>query len=251
MNKFIGLALASLALGACTQVEAGESAVFTHYGNPEDKSYGPGFYWYNPWSTDAVSMNVQQRKWGDITETYTKDVQKANVRFVLNYHLNPTKAHRMYERVGQEWADNILPQATIEIIKNELGRVDAVTLVATRGEVSDKIFHALRQRLATQDVILDGFDLTDISYTGEFEQAVENKQVAVQNAITAQNRTVQFQEEAKQRVIKAEGEAKALEITSTALKGDPKLIELKAIEKWNGELPTYMTGPVPFVKVGQ
>lgn len=240
-----------LLLGACTQVEAGERAVMTRYGKAEQKTYDSGFYWYNPWSTDVITMNVQQRKWGSKTETYTKDVQKADVRFVLNYHLNPNRAHIMYQRVGQEWADNILPQVTVETIKNELGRVDAVTLVATRGDVADRIAARLRERLAKQDIILDGFDLTDISYTDTFEHAVEAKQVAVQAAITAQNQTVQVQEKAKQRVIQAKGEAEALSITSTALKGDPKLIELKAIEKWDGKLPQYQTGPVPFINAGK
>lgn len=251
MNKTLLIFIAALSLGACSQVDNGHSAVFTTYGKAEQKSYGPDLYWYNPWSTDIISMNTQQQKWENQTETYTKDVQKADIKFVLNYHLDPNQAHRMYQRVGEEWQDNILPQVTIETIKNELGRVDAVTLVATRGEVSERIFSALRAKLAKQNVIIDGFDLTDISFTDAFEHAVEAKQVAVQSAITAKNQTVQVEEQARQAVIKAKGQAEALSITSTALKGDPKLIELKAIEKWNGELPTYMTGNVPFVKVGQ
>lgn len=240
-----------LGLGACSQVDAGNAMVKTHYGQVETRSYGPGMYYYNPWSTDIISMNTQQNKWGDETETYTKDVQKADVKFVLNYHLRADRAHVMYSRVGTDWADNILPQATIEAIKNELGKVDAVTLVATRGEVAEHIFNTLRVKLARQDVILDSFDLTNVKYTEAFEHAVEQKQVAVQTAIAEQNKTVAVTERAKQSVITAKGEAEALSITSTALKGDPKLIELKAIEKWNGELPTYMTGNVPFVKVGQ
>ncbi len=250
MKNIILLVAASLALGACTQVDNGNAMVRTTYGQAEQTSMGPGLYWYNPWSTDIISMNTQQQKMGGTTETYTKDVQKADVKFVLNFHLNPSAAHKMYQRVGTEWKDNIIPQVTIETIKNELGRVDAVTLVATRGAVSEAIYNKLKLRLAKQDIILDGFDLTDISYTSAFEHAVEAKQVAVQSAITARNQTVQVEEQAKQRVIKAKGEAEALSITSTALKGDPKLIELKAIEKWNGNLPQYMTGNVPFVKVG-
>lgn len=248
--KNITLALlAAVSLGACTQVENGNSAVKTYYGQAQQKSYGPGMYYYNPWSTDIISMNVQQSKWENKTATYTKDAQKADITFVLNYHLQADKAHVMYQRVGTEWADNILPQATVETIKNELGKVDAITLIATRGEVSDRIFQTLKAKLAKQNVVLDSFDLTDISYTSEFERAVEQKQVAVQSAITARNKTVQVEEEARQAVIAAKGKAEALSVTSTALKGDPKLIEFEAIKKWNGQLPQYMTGNTPFIKV--
>lgn len=248
--KKLMLIAAIAALGACTQVDAGNAAVKTHYGVTEKESFGPGFYWYNPWATDIISMNTQQRKWGDTTETYTRDVQKADVNFVLNYHLRPDHAHIMYQRVGEEWADNILPQTTIETIKNELGRVDAVTLVATRGEVADRIYKALRAKLAAQDVVLDSFDLTDVKYTGAFEHAVEQKQVAIQTAIAEQNNTVKISEQAKQAVITAKGNAEALQVTSQALQSNPKLIEYEAIKKWDGVLPTTTGGAVPFVNVG-
>lgn len=250
MYKKLITLLAAVSLGACTQVDAGNVSVWTYYGKAEQKSYGPGFYWYNPWSYDVIEMDTRQLKWRGNTETYTKDIQKSDVKFVLNYHLEGSKAHIMYQRVGENWADNILPQTVLQAIKNEFGAWDAVRIVEHRGQVTDRIEHNLRAKLARQNIVLDSFDLVDIKYTGPFEHAVEQKQVAVQNAQAAQNKTVQTTEEAKQAVIKAKGEAEALSITSTALKGDPKLIELKAIEKWNGELPTYMTGPVPFVNVG-
>jgi regulator of protease activity HflC (stomatin/prohibitin superfamily) len=257
MNK-LKLLLASglLGLGACTQVEAGHSAVMTNYGKPHDKSYGPGFYWYNPWSTDVIVMDVRQLKWTSATESYTRDVQKADIKFALNYHLRPSKAHTMYGRVGENWADNILPQATVEVIKDELGRVDAVTLVATRAMVGQKITERLRARLSKQDVVLDSFDITDISFTGEFEKAVEAKVTAVQTAIAEQNKTVAVTERAKQAVIKAKGDAEALSITSTALKGDPKLVEFEAIKAWKetgGKVPQTVVGNAspPFINLGR
>jgi hypothetical protein len=40
----------------------------------------------------------------------------------------------------------------------------------------------------------------------------------------------------------AEGEAKALQIKGSSIASNPKIIELEWINKWNGELPTYMLG---------
>ena len=41
--------------------------------------------------------------------------------------------------------------------------------------------------------------------------------------------------------------AQAIEIKGKALRDNPNVIELNKIEKWDGVLPQYMTGPVPFV----
>jgi regulator of protease activity HflC (stomatin/prohibitin superfamily) len=253
---FLATAVAALSLGGCTQVNSGEAAVWQYYGGVQKTGdEGPGFYVYNPWSWDVTTMDTRQQKWQEKTEVYTKDIQKADVKFVLNYHLNPAQAGRMYGRVGVNWADNILPQYTLQAIKNEFGLWDAVRVVEHRGDVTTRITMALRQSLGRQDIILDSFDLIDVKYDGPFEKSVERKQVAVQDAITAQNKTVQFSEEAKQAVIKAKGEADALAITATALRNDPTLIEYKKIQAWQatgGKVPQTVVGnsSPPFINLG-
>lgn len=52
-------------------------------------------------------------------------------------------------------------------------------------------------------------------------------------------------------ILKAQGEAESLNIRGEALRKNPGVVELNAIEKWNGQLPTYIGNgaPMPFVKV--
>lgn len=48
----------------------------------------------------------------------------------------------------------------------------------------------------------------------------------------------------------AEGQAKANRVLAASITSE--LVQYKSIEKWNGELPTYLGGggPVPFLSVG-
>jgi regulator of protease activity HflC (stomatin/prohibitin superfamily) len=79
---------------------------------------------------------------------------------------------------------------------------------------------------------------------------VEAKMVAIQKAIEEKNRTVQIDEQAKQTVLKAEAEAKSMQIRARALEQNPKLTEWEAVQKWNGTLPQYMLGgAVPFINL--
>lgn len=94
----------------------------------------------------------------------------------------------------------------------------------------------------------------DIDFSDAFEQAVEAKMQAEQNALRAENekqeaitRAEQEREvarvEAEAAVLAAEGEARALEITREALENMPDTwIAQQYLEKWDGKLPQFITG---------
>jgi hypothetical protein len=92
--------------------------------------------------------------------------------------------------------------------------------------------------------------MVNIQYQKDFETAVERKVTAIQKAIEEQNRTRQIEEQAKQKVIDAKAQAESMRIRATALTNNPKLVEYEAVQKWNGELPTYVMGDsVPFIQL--
>ena len=69
-------------------------------------------------------------------------------------------------------------------------------------------------------------------------------------ALTAENKTKRVQEEARQKVIAAEAEAKAMQIRAEALAQNKNLTEYEAVQKWDGKLPQYMMGnTVPFINM--
>ena len=79
--------------------------------------------------------------------------------------------------------------------------------------------------------------LANVDYSDVFEKAIEDKQVAMQNAIRAKNRTQEIEEEARQKIITAEAEAKSMQIRGDALKANPGLVQLEAVSKWDGKAP--------------
>ena len=59
------------------------------------------------------------------------------------------------------------------------------------------------------------------------------------------------EEEAKQKLLSAEAEAKSMAIRANALTRNKALVEYEAVKKWDGKLPEYMMGnSVPFVNLG-
>lgn len=244
--------LAAVVLVSCsmTTVDTGHRGVKVQFGKVIGQGLPEGLYFINPVTTQIVAMDTRIQKWEGDTQAYTKDVQQATVHFTLTYRLDPTKAHVTYQSVGRDWENKLISQVVLEEIKREFGQYEAVDLIGKRDAAARKIETDIVTVLADRNVVVTGFQLTNIDYTPEFEHSVEAKVVAQQRAIEEQNRTVQIEQQAKQKVIQAEAEARSMQIRAQALEANPKLVEWEAVQKWDGHMPQYMLGgSVPFIQV--
>lgn len=251
MKKLLTLLPLPFLLGGCFEiVDTGHRGVETHYGKVEKISLEEGFYWYNPFSSNIIEMNVQTQKYEAQSLAYTKDVQQANLAIVVNYNLDKAKAHEVYENVGEDWDVRLVPQAVEGAVKTVIGKWDAVDLIANRAKAQAEIQQLLAEALAARDVYVTRVELANIDYSDEFERAVEAKVTAIQLAEQEKNKTVQIEEQAKQRLISAKAEAESMQIRSQALSQNKALVEYEAVQKWDGKLPQYMLGnSQPFIKI--
>ena len=74
-----------------------------------------------------------------------------------------------------------------------------------------------------------------------------------QAALAAQAKVAQSQAEAQQQIALAQGEAESMRIRGDALRQNPEVVRLQAINKWNGVLPQVVGGgqPIPFIETGK
>ncbi len=70
-----------------------------------------------------------------------------------------------------------------------------------------------------------------------------------QAALAAQANVATVKANADARIADAEGKAKASQIEGDALRANPAILRQRAIEKWDGKLPTYSagSGQLPFI----
>ena len=83
------------------------------------------------------------------------------------------------------------------------------------------------------------------------QRALLRENEVAQSKAEAEKLRVAAQGEADARLTRAKAEAEAIAIKAKALRDNPGILQLNAIDKWNGVLPQYMTGgaTVPFVPV--
>jgi prohibitin 2 len=232
-------------------VNTGQRGIETHFGKVVSESLPEGLYIFNPITNQIVEIDTRIQRQDGETDTYTRDVQQAAIKYTLNYRLQQNAAHTMYQDIGRDWEQKLIPQVVLGTLKEVVGKWDAVDLISNRDKAANTAFDSIRDSLAERNVEVSRFEITDISYTKEFENSVEQKVIAQQKAIEEQNRTKQIEEQARQKVLSAEAEAKSMQIRAEALEQNAKLVEWEAVQKWNGVLPQYMlgSGTTPFINV--
>jgi regulator of protease activity HflC (stomatin/prohibitin superfamily) len=137
------------------------------------------------------------------------------------------------------------------IVKSNTAQYTAEELVTKRAEFADKVLRELTDQFGTKDAVLENFNVTNFDFSEAFAQAIETKVTAVQNAEAQKNKLEQVKYEAQQKIETAKAEAEAIRIKAQAVtqQGGKDYVQLQAIEKWNGILPTSMipNGTVPFI----
>ena len=232
-------------------VGVGERGVKVTLGKVDDsKIYTEGIHFVMPFISKIKTMDIKTQRNNVRTTVYTKDIQQAQISYVINYNLMPDSAHKMYQQVGASYRDIIITPVVEGTIKDVIGKWNAQDLVGNREEATNDILEKLQVQLAPKFINVTGFQMIDINYSEVFERAIESKVTAEQEALKAKNKTVQIEEEAKQKIISAEAEAKSMAIRANALTRNKALVEYEAVQKWDGKMPQYMLGDtVPFLSL--
>ena len=142
------------------------------------------------------------------------------------------------------YESNIIVPSIQEAVKATTAKFNAQELIEKREQVSNDTRLLLVEKLQKWDIVVDAFSVMNFKFSPEFEKAVEQKQVAQQQALEQKNVLEKVQYEAQQKVASATAEATAIRIQAEAIskQGGRDYISLKWIEKWDGKLPTITAG---------
>ncbi len=250
-KKIIGavfIIMALIVLKPFTTIDEGERGVKLTFGEASNNISQPGLVLYVPVIQTVAIFDVKTIKYENTTQVYTKDIQQAHVGIAINVHLDPARVIETYRQYGTDWFRRLVAQRIEDSTKTAIGKWEAANLIENRDKAANDIKEMLLQSLEGYPVVVEAVQITNIDYTDDFEKAIEEKVVAVQNAIKAQNNTVRIKEEANQKIISAQAEAESMRIRANALTQNASLVQYEAVQKWNGTLPQYMLGnTVPFI----
>lgn len=224
-------------------VQAGERAVLLTFGDPSMTPVAEGLHFKVPLVQTVVIMDVKTQKYEADASAASKDLQTVTAKIVTNYHLVPESVPRLYKEIGRDYTTRVIQPMEQEVTKANTAKFTAEELITKREEVRQGIKTMLKERLAERGIIVEEVSIVNFDFSPEFSKAIEAKVTQEQMALTAKNKLEQTKYEADQRIAQAKGEAEAIKIQAASIQtqGGAAYVQLQAINKWNGALPTFMS----------
>lgn len=221
----------ALALSMITFVPTGYTGILTSFGKVEDRAVQAGLNIIAPWQ-EVVKMDNRTQKQFIETQAFSSDIQQVDVAITLNYKIDQNTAQNLYSSVGTGYYETILNPRALEGIKTVFASYTAEELVTNRIELNSRITSIITDDVAAYGIQISGVSIENLDFTDAFTDAVEAKQVATQNKLTAETEqaqlTLEAEAEAERKVIAAEAEAKSNQIISASI--TQELIDMKEVE---------------------
>lgn len=242
-------------LFACAHiVPAGHRGVVKIFGDVQDTPLPEGIHFLNPFAR-VVDFNVRfQSATASKAEGGTADLQEVFEDITVNYEYDPAHAPYVYNNFGDDAdieAKFIIP-ALYESFKAVTSQYTAEQLVTQRAKVSSDIVQKLQSKLTKYRIIVSDINVQNFHFDPQFAAAVRQKVVAGQLRLTAEQNLETSRVSAQQKIVEAEGQAKAIAIQAQAIQqqGGQEYVALEAVKKWDGHLPAQWSGAaIPFVNL--
>jgi regulator of protease activity HflC (stomatin/prohibitin superfamily) len=190
----------------------------------------------------------------DSIRARTKDGQEVLIDGSVIYSIDPTKVVALHINWQDRYQDNVVRPLARGIIRDIASQYGVEEIVSSkRAEMEAKISAELENKLGDNELLLTDFILRDLHFSDEYAAAVEQKQIAEQQAQQAAFVVQQRKQEAEQarqtaqgqadsaviaskgaaeaRLIQADAEKTALLLIAEALKDKPELLTYQYITK--------------------
>ena len=233
-------------------VDGGERGVlFQKFGTPltgpqgvNPMAYMPGTYFRIPWLQEPTVLDVKARPKFEKAVTATKDLQQVNIgvrilhRPLLDGDADTTEGSgknagsltELYRKFGVGYDERILPSIMNEVMKTTVAQYNAEELLTKREAVSADIRKGLEERAGAFGLKLWDVSITALTFGNEFAKAIEQKQVAQQDAERAKFIVQRTEQEKLTKIIRAEAEAESASLIQDAMKAGDGVIQLRKIE---------------------
>lgn len=257
---FIGaVLLLCIVSGLSVSVPTGARGVLLRFDRAQSQPLDPGIHFKLPFVDHVVNMPITIQLSKAEAAAVSNDLQQVHTQVQVNYHIDPAKIIDVYSRIGSTISiiePTIIAPAVQSIAKTVTGRYTAAQLITQRPKVTTEMDDLLKANLATYGLVVDNLSVTDFTFSKAYADAIENKTVAEQDVLTAQQTLEKAKIDAEQNVARAKANAQVITMTAQAnadalrLQREqvtPELIDLRRVEvlkaiadKWNGELSQTM-----------
>ena len=258
--------LTAITTAGCTSIKTGEIGMRTSFGKLTE-SEGAGLHFYTPFKGNIEKLNLQSQTVSIPVPAYSKDSQIApDNKIQLTFSLLEDSAERVFERYGRGYVASQVEPRIANIFREEFGTRNGLQIVQNRQELNNAVRLRLTNELESLGLAVEAVNIS-IKFSQAFEAVAEESAIARSQANKAEQelQRVKFEEQQKlaraeadkqAKIFEAQAQAESIRLQANQLDQNPQYIKLleaqtrlKAAESWNGQLPGYMGGAIPFIEL--
>ncbi len=260
IGVIIGFIILWIGGSAFETVDAGEVKVVKRFGEVTGRVLHPGAHFITPIVENTTRLTTRKTIYettlrdkqrlsdadykDDPVDTNTSDGQQVDIFYTVRFSIDPAKATWVVQNIGSEDAlvQKVVKTESRIWARNIPREFEAEDLYTGNGvqEVQTKIEDKLRPVFSDNGILLDSVGVREIKFSQDYIDAIEAKQIEAVKIETEKNIAEQEKFKKEQRITRAEGQAREQELQRQTISNE--LLQKMWIEKWNGQLPTYMTG---------
>ena len=259
-----------------TYVNPGYVGIVIHRagGGVDNKPLGPGLHMRNPLTTGIEEYPIFMQTLvlsksstegspnNEEINVNSKEGQPLSLDVSMSFELDPDKAPFLYtsfrrdiSSIQHTYVKQSIRQALQEVIGNE---EIAAVIGPKKAEAVARTQQLIAERLAPYGFIVKQFSMNEFRAPPSVIEAINQKNVMQQQALTAQNELQKNTFQAQGDSIKAAGRAKAIlteaeaqaranELLSKSITGT--LVQYEMAKRWNGQMPQVSGSAMPMIQL--
>lgn len=205
----LAVMLATFLGGSPVQIGPAERGVVVRLGHVTGTVFNEGFHWKVPIFDSVQVMDIQVHAHKVAASGASKDLQDVSTEVTLNYFLRSDAVSTIYQTLRRDYIIRVIDPAIQEAVKSITAQFNAEQLIVERAVVRDAIDAQLDRRLEEHGIVVEQINITDFDFSESFNEAIESKVTAQQEALRATNQLRRIEVEADQLRAKAAGERDA------------------------------------------
>lgn len=161
---------------------------------------------------ESVEAGGEQTESQNTLVAFSSETQDVFIQATLNFRIDERDIQSLFTNVGPDYFNKLIRPRVLQIFKDTTVKFPAVEIAPSREAIREEVRRRLREELAPASIEVVDLLIDDIDFQPAFKAAIEQKQVATQDAQREEERIRQRAAEAEQVRQTAQGTADALEI---------------------------------------
>ena len=244
-------------------------------GGVDSKPLGPGLHLRNPLTTGIEEYPVfmqtlvlgragdQEGGRNEQINVNSVEGQPISLDVSMSFELNPARVPQLYQTFRTDIGTiqhGYVKQAIRQALQEVVGEEEIAAIIGPKkAEAVSRTQQLLTQRLAPLGIDVKQFTINELRAPNSVIEAINQKNVMQQQALTAQNELQKNSFQARGDSIKAAGRAMAIlaearaQAQANRLLSEsitPTLVTYEMAKKWNGQMPQVSgSGTMPMIQL--